>query len=337
MTEEEIVITEVEEITQTENNENENNEKTNDKPKKKKNAKIKKIIGFVIIFFILGCAVTALSAVLPKLPYTFTSTDQIEKIEYGFPLSFAVQTRSSDQISELVNSDFNKNVNKQFILPRYDLYDTEWNIGRAAADVFINTAIVAIVVLFFTFFPRVAKKTAKYLIFGLLVCLVFCLLPAMPGTFTIDDLEPMHFGFPLKYLEQTPDVNTIKTNESLDTILKQTFLSPNLLNSDPSRTTTHFVAYKLILSIALNAFLIAAVVNLITVLKILVNGGRKDAILSHYTKSFDTLVLRPLDKKKLLPESVVLRLNERTEKLKLSEKSHKALTGKKKNNGAKKK
>lgn len=326
MNDENIVITEVTEVTEVEETPEEPK-----KEKKKKNGKAGKIIAYAVVFLILGCVVTGLSAILPKLPYTFTQTKQLNAVDYGFPLGFAEQKRSDDEVTSLINEDFNKNVNKGFLLPRYDLYETDWNIGLLIADVFINTAWIAAIGLFFTFFPRIAKKSLKFAVFGLLVCLLFCLLPAWPGTFTADELEPMHFGFPLKYLEQTPDVNAIKTNENLDLILKQNFLSPNLLNSDPSRTTTHFVAYKLLASIALNAFLLAAVANLITVLKILINGGKKEGIARHYTERFDSLVLRPLEKKNMLSEKAVQRLAERTGTLKLAEeKSKKALSDGKK-------
>lgn len=326
MNDEDIVITEVTEVTEV--------EETPEKPKKerrKKSGKTGRIIAYAVVFLILGCVVTGLSAVLPKLPYTFTKTEQLKTVEFGFPIGFAEQKRSDDEANALINGDFNKNVNKGFLLPRYDLYETDWNIGLLAADVFINAAWIAVIGLFFTFFPRVAKKSLKFAIFGLLVCLLFCLLPAWPGTFTAEDLDPMHFGFPLKYLEQTPDVNAIKTNENLDLILKQNFLSPNLLNSDPSRTTTHFVAYKLLASIALNAFLLAAASNLITVLKILINGGKKEGVAKHYSERFDSLVLRPLEKKNMLSERSALKLAERTEALKLAEKKvTKALSGRRK-------
>ncbi len=326
MNDENIVITEVTEVTEV--------EETPEKPKKekkKKNGKAGKIIAYAVVFLILGCVVTGLSAVLPKLPYTFTKTEQLKTVGFGFPIGFAEQKRSDDEANALINGDFNKNVNKGFLLPRYDLYETDWNIGLLAADVFINAAWIAVIGLFFTFFPRVAKKSLKFAIFGLLVCLLFCLLPAWPGTFTAEDLDPMHFGFPLKYLEQTPDVNAIKTNENLDLILKQNFLSPNLLNSDPSRTTTHFVAYKLLASIALNAFLLAAAANLITVLKILINGGKKEGVAKHYSERFDSLVLRPLEKKNMLSERSALKLAERTEALRLAEKKGaKALSGRRK-------
>lgn len=326
MNDEDIVITEVTEVTQTED--------ASGKPKKerrKKRGKTGRIIAYAVVFLILGCVVTGLSAVLPKLPYTFTKTEQLKTVEFGFPIGFAEQKRSDDEANALINGDFNKNVNKGFLLPRYDLYETDWNIGLLAADVFINAAWIAVIGLFFTFFPRVAKKSLKFAIFGLLVCLLFCLLPAWPGTFTAEDLDPMHFGFPLKYLEQTPDVNAIKTNENLDLILKQNFLSPNLLNSDPSRTTTHFVAYKLLASIALNAFLLAAAANLITVLKILINGGKKEGVAKHYSERFDSLVLRPLEKKNMLSERSALKLAERTEALRLAEKKGaKALSGRRK-------
>lgn len=318
MNDEEIVITEVTEVTQVEEP-----AEPQKKEKRKKHGKIGKIIAYAAVFLVVGCAVTALSAVLPKLPYTFTQTEQIKTVDFGFPLGFASQTRTDDEVSALVDGDFNKNVNKGFLLPRYDLYETGWSVGALLGDIAINTALVAAVCLFFVFFPRVAKKSLKFAVFGLLVCLLFCLLPALPGTFTADELEPMHFGFPLKYLEQTPDVGTIKTNENLDLILKQNFLSPNLLNSDSSRTTTHFVAYKLLLSIALNAILLAAVANLITVLKILINGGGKEKVAKHYSERFDSLVLRPLEKKNMLPEKTALRLAERTEALKLAEKKGK--------------
>lgn len=326
MNDEDIVITEVTEVTEV--------EETPEKPKKerrKKSGKTGRIIAYAVVFLILGCVVTGLSAVLPKLPYTFTKTEQLKTVEFGFPVGFAEQKRSDDEANALINGDFNKNVNKGFLLPRYDLYETDWNIGLLAADVFINAAWIAVIGLFFTFFPRVAKKSLKFAIFGLLVCLLFCLLPAWPGTFTAEDLDPMHFGFPLKYLEQTPDVNAIKTNENLDLILKQNFLSPNLLNSDPSRTTTHFVAYKLLASIALNAFLFAAAANLITVLKILINGGKKEGVAKHYSERFDSLVLRPLEKKNMLSERSALKLAERTEALRLAEKKGaKALSGRRK-------
>lgn len=326
MNDENIVITEVTEVTEV--------EETPEKPKKerrKKSGKTGRIIAYAVVFLILGCVVTGLSAVLPKLPYTFTKTEQLKTVGFGFPIGFAEQKRSDDEANALINGDFNKNVNKGFLLPRYDLYETDWNIGLLAADVFINAAWIAVIGLFFTFFPRVAKKSLKFAIFGLLVCLLFCLLPAWPGTFTAEDLDPMHFGFPLKYLEQTPDVNAIKTNENLDLILKQNFLSPNLLNSDPSRTTTHFVAYKLLASIALNAFLLAAAANLITVLKILINGGKKEGVAKHYSERFDSLVLRPLEKKNMLSERSALKLAERTEALRLAEKKGaKALSGRRK-------
>lgn len=326
MNDEDIVITEVTEVTEV--------EETPETPKnerRKKSGKTGRIIAYAVVFLILGCVVTGLSAVLPKLPYTFTKTEQLKTVEFGFPIGFAEQKRSDDEANALINGDFNKNVNKGFLLPRYDLYETDWNIGLLAADVFINAAWIAVIGLFFTFFPRVAKKSLKFAIFGLLVCLLFCLLPAWPGTFTAEDLDPMHFGFPLKYLEQTPDVNAIKTNENLDLILKQNFLSPNLLNSDPSRTTTHFVAYKLLASIALNAFLLAAAANLITVLKILINGGKKEGVAKHYSERFDSLVLRPLEKKNMLSERSALKLAERTEALRLAEKKGaKALSGRRK-------
>lgn len=326
MNDEDIVITEVTEVTEVEET-----PETPKKERRKKSGKTGRIIAYAVVFLILGCVVTGLSAVLPKLPYTFTKTEQLKTVEFGFPIGFAEQKRSDDEANALINGDFNKNVNKGFLLPRYDLYETDWNIGLLAADVFINAAWIAVIGLFFTFFPRVAKKSLKFTIFGLLVCLLFCLLPAWPGTFTTEDLDPMHFGFPLKYLEQTPDVNAIKTNENLDLILKQNFLSPNLLNSDPSRTTTHFVAYKLLASIALNAFLLAAAANLITVLKILINGGKKEGVAKHYSERFDSLVLRPLEKKNMLSERSALKLAERTEALRLAEKKGaKALSGRRK-------
>lgn len=322
MNDEEIVVTEVTEVTVAE-----------DPPKKekKKNKKLGKVIAYAVVFLILGCVVTGLSAVLPTLPYTFTKTEQIRTVGYGFPLKFAEQTRTDDEMTALTDGDFNKNVNKAFILPRYDLFETEWSIGNAVADIFINTAVIAAIGTFFVLFARLARKCLKFAVFGLLVCLLFCLLPAMPGTFTVEEIEPMHFGFPLKYLEQTFDVESLKTNEKLDQLLKQNFLSPNLLASDPSRTTTHFVAYKLLASILMNAVLLAAAANLITVLKILINGGKGKGVAAHYSARFDSLVLRPLEKKNMLSEKTVLRLSARADAFGLPEKEKKKLSdGKKK-------
>ena len=134
MNDEEIVVTEVTEVTVAE-----------DPPKKekKKNKKLGKVIAYAVVFLILGCVVTGLSAVLPTLPYTFTKTEQIRTVGYGFPLKFAEQTRTDDEMTALTDGDCNKNVNKAFILPRYDLFETEWSIGNAVADIFINTAVIA--------------------------------------------------------------------------------------------------------------------------------------------------------------------------------------------------
>ena len=113
MNDEEIVVTEVTEVTVAE-----------DPPKKekKKNKKLGKVIAYAVVFLILGCVVTGLSAVLPTLPYTFTKTEQIRTVGYGFPLKFAEQTRTDDEMTALTDGDFNKNVNKAFILSRYDLF-----------------------------------------------------------------------------------------------------------------------------------------------------------------------------------------------------------------------
>ena len=66
-------------------------------------------------------------------------------------------------------------------------------------------------------------------------------------------------------------------------------------------------------------------------LKILINGGKKEGVARHYTERFDSLVLRPLEKKNMLSEKAVQRLAERTEALKLAEKKGaKALSGRRK-------
>ena len=144
------------------------------KEKKKKERKAGKIIAYAVVFLILGCVVTALSAILPKLPYTFTQTKQLNAVDYGFPLGFAEQKRSDDEVTALINEDFNKNVNKGLLLPRYDLYETDWNIGLLIADVFINGVDSGNRGCSSRSFPRIAKKSLKFAVFGLLVCLLFC-------------------------------------------------------------------------------------------------------------------------------------------------------------------
>ena len=76
MNDENIVITEVTEVTEVEETPEEPK-----KEKKKKNGKAGKIIAYAVVFLILGCVVTGLSAILPKLPYTFTQTKQLNAVD----------------------------------------------------------------------------------------------------------------------------------------------------------------------------------------------------------------------------------------------------------------
>ncbi len=77
-----------------------------------------------------------------------------------------------------------QNVNKGFLLPRYDLYETDWNIGLLLLRTFfINGVDSGNRAVLHVLFPALRKRAFKFAVFGLLVCLLFCLLPAWPGTF----------------------------------------------------------------------------------------------------------------------------------------------------------
>lgn len=290
---------------------------------KRENLFLKKILTYLILFLILGGVVTSLSAILPKLPYTLTKEEQLKEISFGFPLPFVEQKRTEEEIAPLIAADFNKS----FILPRYDLYESRFNPIIILADIVINGFWIGLIGMFIIFLPKLSKKTFKYILIAFLLTLFIAIMPTPPGTFTIDTLEPMHFGFPLSFLEQTPDTTSIYMQENLDTILKQTFLAPKFLGSGTEGYKTHIVAYKLILSVLINAFILGAVTNLFRVIK-LASKGKKKAVSDYYRDRWVSLVLKPLDKKNILPETASLKLKSNI-KLLSSTKS-KALNEKKK-------
>lgn len=239
----------------------------------------------ILTCILAGSIFTALSAVLPRAPYSVTSQAELSNLTFGFPLKFITQTPNEDDITALTEKGFNTS----FILPRYDKYETSIHVGNMLLNVLILSVATAVVFCMLAIFPKLTKKIFIFLLIGLVICTLSAILPAPPGTFrTIDDLQPMRFGFPIKFIEQTPPINTLMTMNAADlnNTLSASYWTPKIFFGNTSNYITHIRGWKLVLSIILNALIAAGIYNFFILLK----AARKHAVVQKYTECAHKLI-----------------------------------------------
>ena len=184
---------------------------------------MKKLIRPLVILLLVSLVFTALTAFLPVFPFTLQTRNELQPLKIGFPFTFVRQTLSTEQIETLEQRD----MMRTFTLPRYDLYKSSFSFGEALLSWLVNFAVFAAVWAICRFFPKQVRSAVPVLIIGALITVLFLFMPASPGTFrTIEDLDPMTFGFPVKYVEMTPDINSIILDEGLFTYLSQSYIAP---------------------------------------------------------------------------------------------------------------
>ena len=208
---------------------------------------------------------TALTAVLPCPPFILRDAEDLSPFRIGFPLSFVEQVPDSDSLEQFTQQD----VSKSFVLPRYDKYDTYFDVGRALGCLAINTGVFGAAYLFFHFMKKTAKRALACLALGLAVTVASAVLPVAPGTFTEDDLYPMEFGFTVKFVEQTPSIDT--TWPELDTYLAQNYIAPNY-----AQYATHIDVGRAFLCLGLNTLIIAVAAVVIGFFVTLARRGRAE-------------------------------------------------------------
>lgn len=251
----------------------------------------------ILTCLLVGCILTGLSAILPRLPYSITSQEELSDITFGFPIKFVTQSPNEEAITSLIE----KGYNTSFILPRYDKYQTSISIFKMLLNVFILTILTALILAFCTILPRLTKKISLFLAIGLFICILSAIFPAPPGTFqTLDDIQPMRFGFPIKFIEQTPPIGTLSTIDEIEKRLSSEYWAPKIFYGEIKSYTTHIRGWLLILSILLNALIAAVIYNLFIFLK----AAKNRNIALKYAECINRLLIKPLPTYIKVPEPI---------------------------------
>lgn len=256
-----------------------------------KSIKAIKAVITILVCLLAGCVFTALSAVLPRMPYSVTAQEELSELTFGFPLKFVAQYPDETEISALTEKGFNTS----FILPRYDKYNTTIDVGYMLLNVLIMSVATAAALGMVTVFPQLTKRISVFVLIGLIICILSAILPAPPGTFqTIEDLQPMRFGVPLKFIEQTPSINTLMTVDTndLNQALSGSYWAPKIFFGNISNYTTHIRGWLLVASVFLNALISAAVYNVFILFKAI----HRRAVFAKYKECVQRLILNPLQK-----------------------------------------
>ncbi len=185
---------------------------------------MKKKNPIVILAVLLASSLlfTALTAVLPTLPFTYTEATDFLPMHVGFPFPFVQLQLTSEQIKALGA------FNTSFILPRYDQYPATFDASQAVLSALANAALFLILYGIFLCVRRFRKQAVPALLIGTGLTVLSMFLPVAPGTFrTAEDLNPMRFGFPFRFVEQTPNIGSLLTDEDLESYLAQSYIAPN--------------------------------------------------------------------------------------------------------------
>ena len=260
--------------------------------KKEKGTMGLKIAIFILTCLLVGGVLTTLSAILPRLPYSVTDAAELQHLTFGFPIKFVEQSLNEEQIQTLTE----KGLNTSFILPRYDQYQTTIDWAKLLANVLILSVVAAVVLGLIIQLPRLTKKLSVFALIGLFICILSAILPAPPGTFqTIEDIQPMRFGFAIRFIEQTPPLGSasILDDEALNRQLSQSYWAPKVFFGTPEGYTIHIQGWRLLASIAVNAILAGIVYNILILLRAAKRGG-KAAIKAKYIDRLYELTIRPL-------------------------------------------
>lgn len=234
---------------------------------KKPDKKLKILIKALIATFILSILFTALTAFLPYPPFTIINENDAKNMKFGFPVAYTSLTPDADQLSKLIKN----NVNKSFILPRYDKYDGNFSILNAIICLLINTVAFFGIWFLFKYFKKFMKVFVIIFAFSMIISIISVILPAPPNTFkSIEELQPMHFGFPISFVEQTPDISIISTSEIIDDYIRTSYISPNYKLYDVKINFWGFIIASL-----LTTFIIAILVSLFAMLKVIIKLGPK--------------------------------------------------------------
>jgi len=202
-------------------------------------------------------------------------------MEFGFPVKYVEQT-----LDEASLEKYSSQVYKHTIAPRYDKYETRIVAWKLVISVALNSVGIFLIYLLFSKRPKLGLKILKYLAIALIITVIGMILPAAPGTFTIDDLDPMHFGWPLKSVEMTGD-GSIYTYEEADRYLAQAYIAPRY-----DIYKTHIVTWKVVVNVIMIAVFIAAVWNILRVFVLYLKGGTAK-IKKYYSEKY--LRLLPKD------------------------------------------